>query len=344
MPSVSKQRILAAIRGAFIGDAASMGTHWIYDPVQVKEQVPSLAAPEFKDPPTPSYYSDKEFPGHYGKVGMPSPYGEQLLFVVTHTAANLDIITPAAMLEWAETNGGRADTALKAFIKNMKASIKPPGDKNDSEAHCFLKAIPVTCLYAGQESIATQVEAAIRVHQNNDRAVAFGLTTSCMLESLLLGSSLQEALELCEDLNKDMAVAACFARAKTALANKETVEEMVLDISHQAKVGKPDSPFYGHNSRSCELPGAFTVSLYWLLQAAAAKGTVITPATIEHVLRENIMVGGDTCSRSILLGGILGAAADEVPPWQAKIDATTYASVNEAAGKIADHALSTCPA
>lgn len=351
MSSLSKQSILAAIRGSFIGDAASLGTHWIYDPDQVKEQVPSLEAPEFKDPPTPAYYSENEFPGHYGKAGMLSPYGEQLLFVTTHVADNLDIITPAAMLKWAETNGGRSDTALKAFVNNMKASsddadddvvlLQPPGDVTDSEAHCFLKAVPITCLYAGQSTALAhqKVEAAIRVHQNNDRAVAFGLAASNMLVSILLGSSLKQALETCEERNEDAAVAACFDRAMDALQKKETLEQMVLDLNvKHHKAGSVDSPFYGHNSRSCELPGAFTVSLY-LMMEASVKGPV-TPATIEHVLRDNIMVGGDTCSRSILLGGILGASAGKVPEdWEANMDAATYVLVNEAAEKIAEHAV-----
>lgn len=122
MSTLSHSRIIAAIRGAFVADAASMGTHWIYDPAKMLEAVPSPEAPEFKDPPNPSYYSADEFPGHYGS-GMLSPYGEQLLFVTQFSAAELAIdgaTMSDALLEWAETFGGRPDHATTEFVKNKK--------------------------------------------------------------------------------------------------------------------------------------------------------------------------------------------------------------------------------
>ena len=38
--SLFKKRVAAALRGAFIADAASMGTHWIYDPQEMAKAVP----------------------------------------------------------------------------------------------------------------------------------------------------------------------------------------------------------------------------------------------------------------------------------------------------------------
>lgn len=131
LPTPIKSRILAAIRGAFVADAAAMGTHWIYNPQEMLSKVPSKEAPEFKDPPTPSYYSSTEFPGHYG-TGMLSPYGEQMLFVTEYVAAAAaaasggsdDVVDGPTMsvklLEWAESFGGRPDSALKTFMENMK--------------------------------------------------------------------------------------------------------------------------------------------------------------------------------------------------------------------------------
>ena len=78
------KRIKNALLGAFIADSASLGTHWIYNPKEMAESVPSIEQPEFKDPPTPNYYSSKEYPNHYDKVGKLSPYGEQLLFVTEY--------------------------------------------------------------------------------------------------------------------------------------------------------------------------------------------------------------------------------------------------------------------
>jgi len=126
--AVVRNRIISAIRGAFVADAASMGTHWIYDPMEMAASVPSLQRPEFKDPPTPRFYSAEEFPGHYGS-GMLSPYGELMLFV-TEYCASCGGVDGADMSEemkdWAMTFGGRPDSALKKFLENMEAGNKWP--------------------------------------------------------------------------------------------------------------------------------------------------------------------------------------------------------------------------
>jgi hypothetical protein len=118
-----KARVIAAIRGAFTADAASMGTHWIYNPTEMKQTVSSLESPEFKDPPTPRFYSSEEFPGHY-QAGMLSPYGEQLMFVTEYLATsdgNVDGSSMSkAMFQWATTFGGRRDHATTSFMENIK--------------------------------------------------------------------------------------------------------------------------------------------------------------------------------------------------------------------------------
>jgi hypothetical protein len=133
-------RIVAAIRGAFVADAASMGTHWMYDPKEVKQVLSSsLDAPEFKDPPTLQFYSAAEFPGHY-QVGMLSPFGEQLMFVTEYIATsmsqkasksvqhNKEPVSGAAMshamVQWATTFGGRCDHATTVFLDHMKQEDK----------------------------------------------------------------------------------------------------------------------------------------------------------------------------------------------------------------------------
>ena len=127
-------RIQRAIRGAFVADAAEMGTHWIYDPSEMLEEVTSVDAPEFRSPPPPSprWYSSDDFPSHYGD-GMLSPYGEQLLFVAEYVASTMEgevegRAMSERMLEWAKTFGGRPDHATTLFVENMEKNDKPYPD------------------------------------------------------------------------------------------------------------------------------------------------------------------------------------------------------------------------
>jgi hypothetical protein len=119
----TKTRLAAAIEGAFVADAASMGLHWIYDPKELLQSVKDRSAPEFQNPPTPRYYSSKEFPGHY-MAGMLSPYGEQLWFATDYCATRSSVDgqeMSAGFREWAESFGGRPDGATKEFLANVKS-------------------------------------------------------------------------------------------------------------------------------------------------------------------------------------------------------------------------------
>lgn len=147
MPAiVLKQRVIAAIRGAFIAEAASMPTHWIYDPKELRSVLQDPQIPEFRDPPSPKFYSAAEFPGHYERIGMLSPYGEQLLFVTEYVAKTMSTDfngaeMSKAMLEWAKSFGGRPDQALNQFVENMKKEDKSGqwpncGADDDQGKHC----------------------------------------------------------------------------------------------------------------------------------------------------------------------------------------------------------------
>ena len=124
------QKISDCLLGAFVADAASMGVEWIYDPSQMKETVESLETPEFKNPPSPQYFSSKEFLGHYGP-GMLSPYGEQMLWVAEYFAKKGYDGTKddmfASMKEWAKSFGGRPDHALTTAIGQGKGADDDQG-------------------------------------------------------------------------------------------------------------------------------------------------------------------------------------------------------------------------
>ena len=356
--SLFKQRVYAAIRGAFVADAASMGTHWEYDPAKMLETVLDVNAPEFRDPPSPKFYSAEEFPGHYGS-GMLSPYGEQLLFVTEYVASTTkqDFTGEAmslAMLDWARTFEGRPDHALTTFIENMNKEDNsgkwPECGADDDQAHIYMKIVPVTCRYAGSPELVEKITEAIKVHQNNQKAIAFGITSARILEAVLLGAPLQEALATVEtnlgddlkssDFQQDVQTA--FTRGKKGGEDKgKTLDELLLEVSHEMMHDKPESPFYNFAARSCALPGSFIGPL-----ALFYKSTLVgkdAKETFVSAIRENILASGDTCSRGVFIGAVLGASGvttdgnSAIPSdWIEKMDKTTMVKVDGAIEKIAE--------
>jgi hypothetical protein len=125
---VNEARVAAAIKGALLADAASMGCQY---------GTGNPEAPEFQDPPTPVGYSSAEFPGHY-EAGMLSPWGEQLLFALQFVAKEKAVNAgpmSVALMKWTENeNMGYQDKGLTDFLTCMKAgdrSVELCGQDDD---------------------------------------------------------------------------------------------------------------------------------------------------------------------------------------------------------------------
>jgi len=189
----------------------------------------------------------------------------------------------------------------------------------------------VTCLYAGKPEMKQKVEAAIRVHQNNDQAVAFGVASACILERVLLGNGLpdDEFIENCAGITQEV------KDAWKKASSFNDLESLLLEISHETMKGKEDSPFYDLAGRSCALPGSFIGPAFLIQQASTDEGE------FAKALRSNILGSGDTCSRGVFIGAVLAAAAGKVPDdWLSKMDKGTMARIDDAAEKIAALAAS----
>jgi len=324
---MDRDRARRAILGAFVADAASLGTHWVYRPDAMAKAVPSMEAPEFKDPPEPKFYSAAEFPGHYA-AGALSPYGEQLLFVTEYCASTGDIEgqrASEAMAAWAAAYTGRKDHATLDFAANMEKADGsgkwPACGADDDQAHCYMKVVPVTVMYAGKPECAAKVAECIRVHQNNDRAVAFGLAASRILEAVLLGASLEDALRSAigaaraENRSGNAAVIETFELVKQHI--EMPLNDFLTQLSHDMMKDKPDSPMFEIAAITCAFPGAFAGPVHQLYKAATADSS--TDRYVDAI-RANILASGDTCSRAVFLGAVLAASAGGPPEaWVGKL-------------------------
>ena len=476
-----QQRISNAIKAAFVVDAASMGTHWIYNPKELTLVLTDLEKPEFRNPPESKFYSSRDFPGHYHH-GQSSPYGEQLMFATQYVAEQLAPVTTIttnidsntdvdnddddssdasdpgslmepmsrAMQQWAETFGGRADQATLEFLscrrKKVHAQMMEQKDDqqatddndndnddgtannnndldgacgaNDDQAHFFLKVIPMTCLYVGHPHRRQYVEQAIRVHQNHDQAVLFGLALSDLLERVLLmdyyhdfdnhnndnnsnndndnvhmhhPNTLQQALDATlQSLQEEHTDG--WLHFALSLTQHHQQHDALVDAWIQARdnVDLTLAQLSEQVGRSCHMPGALILTLQALYRAAqletssasssstASSSTISTKPTssLTHLhrgydyyvkallsgfkaganndpktssageneqliaaVRDNIMAAGDTCSRAIFMGAILGAAYGEPPQmWWHQMNETLAKKVSEASDIIAQYA------
>jgi len=224
----------------------------------------------------------------------------------------------AQMQEWGANFGGRPDHALTTALKEGKGA-------DDDQAHCFIKAVAVTTLTFGQSTADRhqQVEDAVRVHQDNDVAVAFGLATSNILNALLLGHPLSKALEtyiIIEGVDHPLV--------------KQAVLDAAVPGRHTPLEATPLEATAAARGRSCQLPESFILPLQACLQVSDSGAG---PRYARGV-RNNILVAGDVCSRAILIGAILGAAQIDggcPASWASQFDPEQKARVEAAAAAIA---------
>jgi ADP-ribosylglycohydrolase len=187
-------RRLGAILGSFVADAAAMPLHWIYSTAKVKELV-GQGDPEFYHTPSCPFYD-------YA-LGENTPYGQQTLAYLN--AVKGKTIDPAQMQKAYEalyTSGGRCytttqnaskcykDGSTKEFLKNVASGLNyPKCGGNDTQANAVAHMPLVVAKFAGQADLLDQVEHLIRVTQNTNDAVAFGLAGARILEAVILGDS-----------------------------------------------------------------------------------------------------------------------------------------------------------
>ena len=309
-----QRRAAAAILGSFVADAATTGVHWIYDMAELQQRLgPHSSTPEFHEPPACPYY---EYP-----CGALSPYGDEALVLLRCMCANdgneLEPVEFAgALFDWAKEyrkGGGFIDHATQGFLTNMLADKSwPDCGAEDKQANCLGKVVVIVARYAGTGEVVKKVTEAVRVHQNHDQAVCYGVAAALLLEQVVLGSSLPAAIELAK---ASMDAAALAAVEAAEAAGGLSTADMLGGLGHQLMPGESKAALVG---RSCGFPQAFSGAVHAILGAKGdyAKG-----------VRANLLAGGDNCCRAGLVGAVLAAlvagecegVADVVPAaWRQK--------------------------
>jgi ADP-ribosylglycohydrolase len=176
-------------------------------------------------------------------------------------------------------------------------------------AHGFARVIPVVCLYAGEVDMLERVKDAVMVYQTNPLAIRFVMAGASLLESVLLGKDLRAALE--SAMEQAMSSSSNFSLDDSDIGDAylySLMEAKMKDIP-QLMEGLEEDESQGGRTARC--PSPFIVNIFTFYKAIG-DGDINEDAYVKAI-RANIMAGGDTCCRAILMGAVLGAAAGSVP-------------------------------
>ena len=156
------------------------------------------------------------------------------------------------------------------------------GVASDNQVSGFAKVPAVVVALAGRANLLEKVEEAVRLTNDNDECVAFGLYAAKVLEKVLLGSTVEDSLQ---------------AALQVPMEDEKlhVVEQVQKALQGSAMPPPSLAETFG---MPCPMPNCVPLSVAILKQ---------TP-TYTAAVRTNILCGGDNAGRSIIIGSILGAA------------------------------------
>ncbi|MCG7200208.1 ADP-ribosylglycohydrolase family protein [Marinobacter pelagius] len=347
-----RSRLINALAGGWVADAASLGLHWLYDSDRIEEV--GGTTPEFLPPRADYFRKGFGYFAHEGKqVGDVSHYGaatgvltESLLagdgrldirdyqrrfrvffgpggqwqgFIDNPTRITLDNLTAieknAIEQAWATTTAELTDKQKRVLVQKVlpytrhlsgeqlaepvrkaidlsykeKAiqdagvhlaetidrHLKSESGADDLQLPAVSKLSPLVASHLGQGDLMALVEAAVRVTNHNDEAVAWARCAARLMDGVFRGDALSDS------------TAAAVPEAPDPESLKRACSGSALD-------GPAAGERFG---RTCYLHEAMPVIFHILSHAGS----------YTEAVRANILCGGDSCGRAWVIGPVMAA-------------------------------------
>lgn len=266
----------AAVWGAFVADALSLGVHWVYNTSVIDKKFGRVDG--YHDPLT-SYHKGKQ-------AGDFTHYGDQTLVLLASAASARKFEDGRFAQSWRaffDNYDGYFDQATKATLANMDAGreLTASGSDSDDLAGAARMAALVAVYPQDQAGLVHAARAQTAVTHNNERVIDSAAFFARTVFRVLKGQEPAAAVE--------QTLAEHFADNPIA-----TLVSMGLE-SRDRDTRQTIAEFGQMCSIEAGLPGAIHLIARY-------------PGDLATALVENVMAGGDSSARGMLAGMILGAA------------------------------------
>ena len=315
MDSDLKNRAKGMVLGQFLGDAASLGVHWIYNTKEIEHLHPQ-GLQGFEVPAEGHYHAGKLAgdPTHYGDAAwvlLEALARETTFNVTTFGRAFVEKMDPG------KGYSGYFDSATRGTLENyrnhLEVSQEPydfqEGADDDQLATISLLAVLIGFyvarnggIPADRTALFEQVKILTHVRQQNDRAVAYCQAHTRLLLELLAGRDIHSA----------------FHHVEEQLDTEDKLDREVrrklrdaFQLKHKGTVEATD--FLG---QSCPLICSFP---------SAVQATAKHNEDFQTAIIETVKAGGDNAGRAAMIGSWIGAriGVDELPQeWIRKLNRT----------------------
>jgi hypothetical protein len=264
----------AALLGALVADAASMGLHWLYDPQRIAEVTAQTGAIAFCPNKAEHFDGAKGYYAHAARHdGQFTQYGEAAYLAAKTIADKGTFDVSKHQQEFVAHFGaggafnGYIDRPTRGTLENIAAEKLAPSGIDDDQ-HPAIATLPAL-IAAGQDNLLD----AMQITNVNDVAAKYSTLLASLLRDVLNGTPVQDAL--------------------TKTANGTPLLQAALDTDETNSVA------YGEvTNRACHLPQGIPLAFHIMRHSSSYTDAVET----------NILAGGDSAGRSLIIGAVMGAA------------------------------------
>ena len=290
---MTENRIRAAVIGAFVADALSLGVHWVYNTGVIDKKFGRVE--QYFDPLT-SYHKGK-------KAGDFTHYGDQMLVllesVISGGGFNAHRFAEMWRTFFADYDG-YFDKATQTTLEKMDdgRGLTDSASDSDELAGASRMAALVPVYSDNLEELVSAARAQTRITHNNDRVILSADFFARSVFAVIGGQPPQAAMQATLDTHfSDSSIASLITMGLESRDRdtRETIAEWGQMCSVEAG-----------------LPGA----VHLITRYADDFKTAMV---------ENVMAGGDSSARGMIAGMVLGAAhgMEVIPePWQAGMTAS----------------------
>ena len=283
-------RLRGAVWGQFVGDAAALGTHWIYDLDELRSKFPGGVI-GFETPQEGHY--------HFGKkAGDQTHYGDGALVLLESIASyggfDARKFGEAFMRTFEpQIYSGYLDKATQGTVKNFQAfrSANPNQEfdfqqgADDDQPAAASRLASVVVRYWQSSELLDVVKTVTRVCQDNERAIAYMQFHALLLRELCRGDDVYNTLA---EAQKEFSAIDGKFWPEIRLKSQGALEETLSDVTEATQT-------FG---QACPLEQSFPSALHAFLKHAD---------DFETCVLATIRAGGDNAGRAAMLGSWLGA-------------------------------------
>jgi len=291
LPSdTAKGDLRSVLIAAFVADAYSLGGHWIYDSNQIRQQLNADRLHNLNDPLS-KYHAGK-------KAGDFTHYGNQLLASLKNIAKEKAFNSKSWFASWLEcvqsnNNSDYVDHSSKNVMENIKAGkiggeLEASSDAKDNA--CCVRFLPLLGVHSEEEGLVKDVRKQISMIYRSEDAQDMGELFARTLHSILREKKAPiDALQL-------------------AVEKLPRLQDRVNKGIESGQAGLEDATAASEFKTSCDLNTGIPLICHFITKYSSIPG-------IEKALEGNMLIGGDSASRAIVIGAILTAyqGADAVP-------------------------------